>query len=340
MPHDGADRRLLHCFHFCGNGEGAYGASTAALKGGMVKKMEEYRDYMIRAVAANAQINAFAITSRDLTETARQAHNTSPIATAALGRAMSGALMMADMLKGPSDLLTIQIDGDGPMQGLVVTADNQGHVKGYVKNPNVILPPNEQGHLNVGGAIGRGTLTVIRDMNLKDPYIGQIPLVTGEVAEDLTAYYAQSEQIPSSVGLGVLMNKDNTVRRAGGFVVQLMPFADDEVIGKLEDNIRKISSVTSILNEDSRPEHLLEVVLDGFDLQVTSKEDVSFYCNCSRERFESGLVLLGKEELESIIEDGKDIELACQFCSRTYSYTPDEVKKLLPRAAAAKREST
>ena len=340
MPHDGADRRLLHCFHFCGNGEGAYGASTAALKGGMVKKMEEYRDYMIRAVAANAQINAFAITSRDLTEAARQAHNTSPIATAALGRAMSGALMMADMLKGPSDLLTIQIDGDGPMQGLVVTADNQGHVKGYVKNPNVILPPNEQGHLNVGGAIGRGTLTVIRDMNLKDPYIGQIPLVTGEVAEDLTAYYAQSEQIPSSVGLGVLMNKDNTVRRAGGFVVQLMPFADDEVIGKLEDNIRKISSVTSILNEDSRPEHLLQVVLDGFDLQVTSKEDVSFYCNCSRERFERGLVLLGKEELESIIEDGKDIELVCQFCNRTYSYTPDEVKKLLPRAAAAKREST
>ena len=340
MPHDGADRRLLHCFHFCGNGEGAYGASTAALKGGMVKKMEEYRDYMIRAVAANAQINAFAITSRDLTETARQAHNTSPIATAALGRAMSGALMMADMLKGPSDLLTIQIDGDGPMQGLVVTADNQGLVKGYVKNPNVILPPNEQGHLNVGGAIGRGTLTVIRDMNLKDPYIGQIPLVTGEVAEDLTAYYAQSEQIPSSVGLGVLMNKDNTVRRAGGFVVQLMPFADDEVIGKLEDNIRKISSVTSILNEDSRPEHLLQVVLDGFDLQVTSKEDVSFYCNCSRERFERGLVLLGKEELESIIEDGKDIELVCQFCNRTYSYTPDEVKKLLPRAAAAKREST
>jgi molecular chaperone Hsp33 len=142
------------------------------------------------------------------------------------------------------------------------------------------------------------------------------------------------------VGLGVLMNKDNTVRRAGGFVVQLMPFADDEVIGKLEENIRKISSVTSILNEDSRPEHLLEVVLDGFDLQITSKEDVSFYCNCSRERFERGLVLLGTEELESIIEDGKDIELACQFCNRTYSYTPDEVKKLLPRAAAAKREST
>jgi molecular chaperone Hsp33 len=177
-------------------------------------------------------------------------------------------------------------------------------------------------------------------MNLKDPYIGQIPLVTGEVAEDLTAYYAQSEQIPSSVGLGVLMNKDNTVRRAGGFVVQLMPFADDEVIGKLEDNIRKITSVTSILNEDNRPEHLLQVVLDGFDLQITSKEDVSFYCNCSRERFERGLVLLGKEELESIIEDGKDIELVCQFCNRTYSYTPDEVKKLLPRAAAAKRGST
>lgn len=302
--------------------------------------MQEYKDYMIRAVAADAQIRAFAITSRDLTETARKAHNTSPIATAALGRAMSGALMMAEMLKGPRDLLTIQIDGDGPMQGLVVTADNQGRVKGYVKKTDVILPPNEQGHLNVGGAIGRGTLTVIRDMNLKDPYIGQIPLVTGEIAEDLTAYYAQSEQIPSSVGLGVLMNKDNTVKRAGGFVVQLMPFADEGVIGKLENNIRRIKSVTHILDEDSRPEHLLDTVLDGFDIQITSREDVSFYCNCSRERFERGLILLGREELENIIADGKEIELACQFCNRRYTYTPDEVKKLLPRIAASKREGT
>ena len=302
--------------------------------------MQEYKDYMIRAVAADAQIRAFAITSRDLTETARKAHNTSPIATAALGRAMSGALMMAEMLKGPRDLLTIQIDGDGPMQGLVVTADNQGRVKGYVKKTDVILPPNEQGHLNVGGAIGRGTLTVIRDMNLKDPYIGQIPLVTGEIAEELTAYYAQSEQIPSSVGLGVLMNKDNTVKRAGGFVVQLMPFADEGVIGKLENNIRRIKSVTHILDEDSRPEHLLDTVLEGFDIQITSREDVSFYCNCSRERFERGLILLGREELENIIADGKEIELACQFCNRRYTYTPDEVKKLLPRTAASKREGT
>ena len=302
--------------------------------------MQEYKDYMIRAVAADAQIRAFAITSRDLTETARKAHNTSPIATAALGRAMSGALMMAEMLKGPRDLLTIQIDGDGPMQGLVVTADNQGRVKGYVKKTDVILPPNEQGHLNVGGAIGRGTLTVIRDMNLKDPYIGQIPLVTGEIAEDLTAYYAQSEQIPSSVGLGVLMNKDNTVKRAGGFVVQLMPFADEGVIGKPENNIRRIKSVTHILDEDSRPEHLLDTVLEGFDIQITSREDVSFYCNCSRERFERGLILLGREELENIIADGKEIELACQFCNRRYTYTPDEVKKLLPRTAASKREGT
>lgn len=298
--------------------------------------MQEYKDYMIRAVAADAQIRAFAITSRDLTETARKAHNTSPIATAALGRAMSGALMMAEMLKGPRDLLTIQIDGDGPMQGLVVTADNQGHVKGYVKKTDVILPPNEQGHLNVGGAIGRGTLTVIRDMNLKDPYIGQIPLVTGEIAEDLTAYYAQSEQIPSSVGLGVLMNKDNTVKRAGGFVVQLMPFADEGVIGKLENNIRRIKSVTHILDEDSRPEHLLDTVLEGFDIQITSREDVSFYCNCSRERFERGLILLGREELENIIADNKDIELVCQFCSKTCKFTPEEIKKLIPRTTAEK----
>ena len=300
--------------------------------------MSEYKDYMIRAVAADAQIRAFAITSRDLTEKARQAHNTSPIATAALGRAMSGALMMADMLKGPRDLLTIQIDGDGPMQGLVVTADNQGHVKGYVKNPHVILDPNAQGHLNVGGAIGQGTLTVIRDMNLKDPYIGQIPLVTGEIAEDLTAYYAQSEQIPSAVGLGVLMNKENTVRRAGGFVVQLMPFAEDEVISRLEENIRKISSVTSILEEESTPEHLLDVVLEGFKPEVTSREDVRFYCNCTKERFSRGLILLGTEELENIISEGKDIELRCQFCNSAYTFTTEEVKELLPRTRVSEPE--
>lgn len=291
--------------------------------------MENYRDYMIRAVAADAQIRAFAVTARDLTETARQAHNTSPIATAALGRAMSGALMMADMLKGPRDLLTLQIDGDGPMQGLVVTADNHGNVKGYVKNPAVILPPNEQGHLNVGGAVGRGTLTVIRDMNLKDPYIGQIPLVTGEIAEDLTAYYAQSEQIPSSVGLGVLMNRENTVRRAGGFVVQLMPFADDSVITRLEENIRKISSVTSILEEDSTPEHLLQTVLDGFDLQVTSVEDVRFHCGCNSDRFERGLLLLGEKELSEIVEEGKEIDLTCQFCNRSYRFSQEKIRELL-----------
>ena len=300
--------------------------------------MSEYKDYMIRAVAADAQIRAFAITSRDLTEKARRAHNTSPIATAALGRAMSGALMMADMLKGPRDLLTIQIDGDGPMQGLVVTADNQGHVKGYVKNPHVILDPNAQGHLNVGGAIGQGTLTVIRDMNLKDPYIGQIPLVTGEIAEDLTAYYAQSEQIPSAVGLGVLMNKENTVRRAGGFVVQLMPFAEDEVISRLEENIRKISSVTSILEEESTPEHLLDVVLEGFKPEVTSREDVRFYCNCTKERFSRGLILLGTVELDYIISEGKDIELRCQFCNSAYTFTTEEEKKLLPRTRVSEPE--
>lgn len=290
---------------------------------------KEYRDYMIRAVAADAQIRAFAVSARDLTEKARQAHNTSPIATAALGRAMSGALMMADMLKGPRDLLTLQIDGDGPLQGLVVTADNHGHVKGYVKNPSVILPPNAQGHLNVGGGIGRGTLTVIRDMNLKDPYIGQIPLVTGEIAEDLTAYYAQSEQIPSSVGLGVLMNRENTVRRAGGFVVQLMPFANEDVIRQLEENIRGISSVTAILEEESTPEHLLGTVLKGFDLQVTSVEDVCFQCNCSRERFERGLLLLGKDELESMIADGKDVELTCQFCNSVYTFSPEDIRTVL-----------
>jgi molecular chaperone Hsp33 len=302
---------------------------TALCSGDQKEEMEEYKDYMIRAVAANAQIRAFAVTARDLTETARKAHNTSPIATAALGRAMSGALMMADMLKGPRDLLTIQIDGDGPLQGLVVTADNQGHVKGYVKNTNVILPPNEQGHLNVGGAIGRGTLTVIRDMNLKDPYIGQIPLVTGEVAEDLTAYYAQSEQIPSSVGLGVLMNKDNTVAQSGGFIIQMMPFAEEETIAKLEKNLSAISSVTSLLQEDPTPEGLLSRILEGFDLEITDRLDTRFHCNCSKERVAKAVISLGKKEIESLIAEEKPVEVNCHFCNSHYVFDRDELEEML-----------
>ena len=305
--------------------------------------MAEYKDYLVRATAADAQIRAFAVTSRELTETARQAHNTSPIATAALGRTMSGALMMADMLKNDKDLLTIQISGDGPLQGITVTADNHGNVKGYVTNPMVILPPNAQGHLNVGGAVGSGTLTVIRDLGLKDPYVGQIALHSGEIADDLTYYYAESEQIPSSVGLGVLMNHNNTVRQAGGFVVQLMPFAEEETIARLEQNLAGIAPVTTMLNMGNTPEQMLDLVLHGFDVNITERQDVRFRCDCSRDRCERGLILLGTEEVDHMIREyeasGEDLEMSCQFCNRKYTFTAEDLKRIRPRTFEARQQA-
>ncbi len=294
--------------------------------------MTEYHDYLIRVTAANAQIRAFAVTSRDLVEEVRGIHNTSPIATAALGRLMSGALMMGDMLKNDKDLLTIQVKGDGPLGALVVTANNKGEVKGYVQNTAVILPPNAQGHLNVGGGVGKGVLTVIRDLGLKEPYVGQIALHTGEIADDLAHYYVESEQIPSSVGLGVLMNKNNTVRQAGGFVVQLMPGTAEETIEKLEENLSKIHSVTEMLDSGMTPKQMLETVLEGFDMTITEQTPVSFKCNCSRERFALGLTMLGKKELQEMIDDGEPITTNCQFCGESYTYSVEDLKYLLTQA--------
>jgi len=301
---------------------------------------EKYNDYLIRATAASNQIRAFAITSKNLVEEARRAHNTSPIATAALGRLMSGTLMMASMMDNEKDLLTVKIDGDGPLGGLLATANNKGEVKGYVNNTLVILPPNASGHLNVGGGIGKGTFTVIKDMGLKDPYVGQVPLYTGEVAEDFTYYFAQSEQTPSSVGLGVLMNHENTVREAGGFIVQLLPFADEETISHLEENLKKFTTVTDVLREGKSPEELLEIVLDGFDINFTEKKEVKWYCNCSRERVERGLILLGQKELDDIIADGKPIETKCNFCNKTYEFSLDELKALRTKASRKRNSAS
>lgn len=289
-------------------------------------------DYMIRATAANAQIRAFAVTSRDLVEYARQAHDLSPIASAALGRTMSAALMMADMLKGPQDLLTIKIDADGPIGGILVTADNQGGVKGYVENPKVDLPSSRPGHLNVGGAVGHGTLTVIRDLGLKDPYVGQTAIQTGEIAEDITYYFAVSEQIPSSVGLGVLVNRqEKKILQAGGFIVQLMPFAEEETISRLEKNLQGIDSVTKMLSAGDTPEQMLEKVLAGFDLVVTQKDPVRFYCNCGKEKYERALVLLGRDEVQKIVEDGEPVEIRCQFCGKKYRFSQEELKAVLSK---------
>ena len=270
-------------------------------------------DYMVRATAADGQIRAFAITSKEMTEEARVRHNSSPIVTAALGRAMSAAAMMGSMMKGEKDLLTLQIQGDGPMHGLTVTANANGGVKGYPGVADVILPPNAAGKLNVGGAIGSGVLSVIKDMGLKDPYVGQTELQTGEIAEDLTYYFAVSEQVPSSVGLGVLMNKDNTVRQAGGFIIQLMPFTEDAVIDALEQKIAQIASVTEMLEKGMTPEMILEEILGEMKLEINDTMPVAFRCDCSKERVAKALASLSKKDLDDLIKDEEPIEVKCQI---------------------------
>lgn len=290
--------------------------------------MGEHTDYIVRATAADGQIRAFAATSRELVEDARKAHNTSPVATAALGRLLTAGAMMGSMMKDERDVLTLQIKGDGPIGGLTVTADSQGNVKGYAVNPAVMLPINAKGKLDVGGAVGQGILNVIKDMGLKEPYAGQTVLQTGEIAEDLTYYFAASEQIPSSVGLGVLMNRDNTVRQAGGFIIQLMPFAGEDVIGRLEDNLKNISSVTAMLERGLTPEGILDEVLAGLSVEVNDTMPARFYCNCSKERVEKALVSVGKKELGDMIRDGGDITVNCHFCNTDYRFTVDELKKI------------
>ncbi len=286
-------------------------------------------DYMIRATAAGGQIRAFASTTRELVETARRAHNTSPVATAALGRLLTAGGMMGSMMKGEDDLLTIKIQGDGPMKGLTVTADSKGNVKGYAYNPMVILPANSKGKLDVGGALGVGVLSVIQDIGLKEPYVGQTILVTGEIAEDLTYYYATSEQTPSSVALGVLMNRDNTVRQAGGFIIQLMPGASEEIIGNLEEKLKKLPSVTILLDEGMTPEEILEALLGDLELEVMDRLETRFFCNCDKARVEKALISIGRKELESMIDDGKPVEINCHFCNRNYTFSVQELETLL-----------
>ena len=289
-------------------------------------------DYMVRATAADTQIRAFAVTTRNLVEEARKAHNTSPVMSAALGRLLSAGAMMGSMLKGEKDLLTLQIKGDGPGGGVTVTADSFGNVKGYPDVPDVILPANAKGKLDVGGALGNGYLQIIKDMGLKEPYVGKTELQTGEVAEDLTYYFAASEQVPSGVGLGVLMAKDNTVKQAGGFIIQLMPFASEEVISKLEQNLSKVSSVTTMLEAGNSPEQMLEILLDGFSIEFTEKKPVQFYCNCTKERVEKALISVGKAELKDMIDDGKSIEVNCHFCNRNYEFGVDELISMYEKA--------
>jgi molecular chaperone Hsp33 len=289
-------------------------------------------DYIIRATAADNQIRAFAATTRDLVEHARSVHNTSPVATAALGRLLTAGGMMGSMMKGSNDLLTLQIKCDGPIQGLTVTADANATVKGYVYDPTVMLPPSPLGKLDVGGALGSGMLSVIKDMGLKEPYVGQTALVSGEIAEDLTYYYAASEQIPSSVALGVLMNKDNTVKRAGGFIIQLMPFAEEEVIDKLEKKIGEVSAITNLLDQDMTPEMILEHILGEFGLEIHDKMATEFNCNCTKERVEKAIISIGRKEILEMIEDREPIEVNCHFCNTHYEFTIEDLEDIIKRS--------
>ena len=289
------------------------------------------KDYIVRATAANGQVRAFAATTREVVETARENHNTSPVATAALGRLLTAGAMMGSMMKNDTDMLTIQIRGDGPLGGITVTADSHANVKGYVNNPDVVLPP-KNGKLDVGGAVGIGLIQVIKDLGLKEPYSGQTILVTSEIAEDLTYYFANSEQVPSSVGLGVLMEKDNTVKCAGGFIIQMMPFATDETISQIEENLKNVTSVTNLLEQGYTPEQLLETLLGNVGLEITDTIPTQFYCNCSKERVEQAVVSVGKKDIQEMIDEGKPIEVKCFFCNTAYQYTVEELKQIIKRS--------
>lgn len=289
-------------------------------------------DYIVRATAANAQIRAFAATTREMVETARSTHDTSPVMTAALGRLLTAGAMMGSMLKGEKDILTLQIRGDGPAKGLTVTADSKANVKGYAIEPQVMLPPNALGKLDVGGALGAGFLSVIKDMGLKEPYVGQTELQTGEIAEDLTYYFATSEQVPSAVGLGVLMERDNTVKQAGGFIIQLMPFAEEEVIEKLEKKLAEVTSVTKLLDDGNTPEQILEILLGDLGVEITDTMPAKYYCNCDKERVEKAIVSIGKKEINEMIQDGKPIEVKCHFCNTAYQFTIEDLKQIIRKS--------
>ena len=287
------------------------------------------QDYIVRATAAQQQLRVFAITSRDLVEQGRKIHNTSPVATAALGRLLTAGAMMGSMMKGNKDVLTLQIECGGPIGGVTVTADANANVKGYVNQPNVIIPANKDGKLDVSGAIGPGFLNVIRDIGMKEPYNGQVHLVSGEIAEDLTYYYATSEQIPSSVGLGVLLDKENFVKQAGGFIIHVMPLSEDEVIDKVEESLKHIHSVTSLLEQGMTPEDMLHHLLGDLDLEILDRMPAQYACNCSKERVAKAIASIGRADLEDMIQAGETIETNCQFCGSHYYFTTEELKSFL-----------
>lgn len=301
-------------------------------------------DYIVRGTAADNQIRVFAATTKSIVEEGRRIHSTSPTATAALGRLLTAGAIMGGMQKNSTDILTLQIAGSGPIGGMTVTAGfhtdvkqtpgkvemkEKVYVKGYAKHPEADLPLNSKGKLDVGGLVGAGYLSVIKDMGLKDPFVGQVNLVSGEVAEDITSYYANSEQIPSSVALGVLVGKGGEVKCAGGFVIQLMPFASEEVIDKLEARLSAVRSVTSMLDSGMSPEAILEEVFEGMGLELTDKIEADYYCNCSKERVSKAVQSVSLNDLREMANDGKPIEVGCFFCGRKYEFSTEDIKNII-----------
>lgn len=291
-------------------------------------------DYILRATAADGLIRAFAATTRETVKTARVLHDTTPVVSAALGRLLTAGAMMGVMLKGENDLITLQIKSDGPVEGLLVTADSKGRVKGYPFNPNVDISPKSPVKLDVGGAVGKGQLTVIKDLGLKEPYVGKTELVSGEIAEDLTYYFAKSEQIPTAISLGVLVDTDTSIKAAGGFIIQLMPGATANEAEELERRITHLKYITELLDRGETPETILDAILGDMGLEIIDKIPTEFYCSCTRERVEKALISIGKDDLEKILEEDKKAELSCHFCNKKYDFSEADLTRLLNEATS------
>ena len=286
-------------------------------------------DHIVRATAAQEHIRAFAVDSTELVAEAREIHHTFPVVTAALGRLLSASAMMGSMMKGDDDLITLTIKGDGPIGSLTVTADSHGNVKGFPGNPSVDIPTRGESKLDVGGAVGQGVRTVSMDLGLKEPYNGQVELQTGEIGDDLAYYFTVSEQTPSAVALGVMVGKDSSVLHSGGFIIQLMPDAPEEVIAALEEKIAGLEPVTTLMERGLRPADILQLVLGDLDLIISEEKPVRFHCNCSRERVFGALATLSTADLESILADDEEIEVKCHFCNSTYKFGVDEIRAIL-----------
>lgn len=287
-------------------------------------------DELVRAMTADGMVKAVAVTGRDLVERARTIHTLLPMATAALGRTLLGASMMGDMLKEQNGSLTLQIKGGGPLGTVLAVSDCEGNVRGYVQNPHVDLVEKEPGKLDVGAVVGTtGTLTVIKDIGMKEPYVGSIGLFSGEIADDLAMYFVESEQIPTACALGVLVGTDQSVTSAGGYLIQLLPGAGEDIITKIEAGVRRVGSVSRVLETGTDAEGLLRAVLSDFDLEILEKHPIEYRCYCSRERVTRALISMGREELADLIREQGEAELTCQFCDKIYRYSKPELEKLL-----------